>query len=218
MATGSRIVVCFAMDPAAGTVSCADSGSNAYLNVADTAQGSGTSGVRVVMLTAPVTAALSSGSTIIVTLPTATAKAMTVAVFAGLDPSNATVQDGAARLNASALGPPTHAKSDQVVGVERLFVDAVGVEANANTVTEAAGWTTIPGIATTGGGSTANVWAGGAYRIYASSPSSVDYSPTYSSTAAWAAGMQAFKPAAAAPPLAPRPKVVSAAVRRASTY
>src|SRR5690242_13336664 len=58
---GSTVIVALAMDPAAGAVSAIDARGNTYTNDVDRANGSGTSGVRTVVLSAPVTTALVGG-------------------------------------------------------------------------------------------------------------------------------------------------------------
>ena len=75
VAAGDTVIVTFAMDPATGTVTCADTKGNTYTADADVTNGSGTSGVRTIVFSAPVTTALVSGNTITVTHPTATARA-----------------------------------------------------------------------------------------------------------------------------------------------
>ncbi len=47
-----RIIVMFAMDPAAGTPTCADSSSNTYSLIGSATNGSGTSGVRTFIFSA----------------------------------------------------------------------------------------------------------------------------------------------------------------------
>src|SRR5437868_7959878 len=60
VAAGDTLIVTFAMDPASGTVSCADTKGNAYTKDADVTNGSGTAGVRTGVFPAPVTIALVS--------------------------------------------------------------------------------------------------------------------------------------------------------------
>ena len=60
VAVGDTVIVTFAMDPDSGTVSCADSKGNTYSKDADKTNGSGTSGVRTVIFSAPVTTALTT--------------------------------------------------------------------------------------------------------------------------------------------------------------
>src|SRR5439155_424317 len=60
VAFGHTVLVSFAMDPAAGAVSCADTKGNSYSAVVDFANGSGTSGVRTVVFAARIVAATGS--------------------------------------------------------------------------------------------------------------------------------------------------------------
>ena len=85
VAVGDTVIVTFAMDPDSGTVSCADSKGNPYGKDADKTNGSGTSGVRTVIFSAPVTTALATTDSITVTLQNnVAAKAMSAAEFSGL--------------------------------------------------------------------------------------------------------------------------------------
>ena len=49
VAAGDTVIVTFAMDPATGTVTCADTKGNTYTADADVTNGSGTSGVRTIV-------------------------------------------------------------------------------------------------------------------------------------------------------------------------
>jgi len=88
VAANNTVIVTFAMDPAAGTVSVADTRGNTYTSNADIVNGSGTSGVRTVILSARVTTALTSGNTITVTFPSVAAKAVSVNEFSGIAAGN----------------------------------------------------------------------------------------------------------------------------------
>src|SRR5437870_13681195 len=61
VAVGHSIIISLAMDPASGTVSCTDTHGNSYVVDKDIANGSGTSGVRTVILSAHNVIALTSG-------------------------------------------------------------------------------------------------------------------------------------------------------------
>src|SRR5919198_6203076 len=77
---GDTLIVTFAMDPQSGTVSVADSKGNAYTSNADVQRGGNGSGngVRTVVLSAPVTKALTAGDLITVTHPSVAARAVSV--------------------------------------------------------------------------------------------------------------------------------------------
>ena len=81
VSVGNTIIVAFAELHTTGTVSAVDSAGNTYHNDVDV---NNTSGSRTVILSAPVTAQLSSGGTITVTFPTATSRVMSVFYVSGL--------------------------------------------------------------------------------------------------------------------------------------
>src|SRR5206468_5053244 len=58
VAVGHGVIVTVAMDPDTGTVSCADSQGNTYNKDADQTNGSGTTGVRILIFSTRVTTAL----------------------------------------------------------------------------------------------------------------------------------------------------------------
>ena len=122
---GNTIIVTFAMDPASGTVSCVDSKGNTYAQDADIANGSGTSGVRTVVFSAPIGTALVSGDTITVTLPTAVAKAMSVNEFSGLVTSSPTDQSGTAIGNSTT---PSATTSGAITQFQELGIGGLGRE------------------------------------------------------------------------------------------
>src|SRR5207244_8500746 len=84
VAFGHTVLVSFAMDPAAGAVSCTDSKGNSYSAVVDFANGSGTTGVRTVVFSARIVTALVGGNTITVTHPSGAARAVSINEFSGL--------------------------------------------------------------------------------------------------------------------------------------
>src|SRR5262249_24227390 len=85
VAVNNTLLVTIAMDPNAGTVSVADSKGNTFTKDADVTNGSGTRGVRTLILSAPVTTALTTSDTVTVTFGTSTAaKAVSVHSVSGL--------------------------------------------------------------------------------------------------------------------------------------
>src|SRR2546428_12637533 len=123
VAAGHTLIVTVALDPAAGAVSCSDSKGNTYTKDIDLTRGSGTDGVRTVVCSAAIRTALAAGNTIVVTHPSAMARAMNVAEFSGfltpaLDRSaRATGTDGA--VSSGATAAPTQA-SELLIGAVRL--------------------------------------------------------------------------------------------------
>ena len=100
VALNDTILVTFAMDPVADSADpthlagVTDTKGNTYTKDADVTIGSGTSGVRTVVFSAPVGTALVSGNTITVTHPSAAAKAVSVNEFSGLLTGSPTDQSG----------------------------------------------------------------------------------------------------------------------------
>ena len=84
VAAGNRAIVTIALNPSTGTVACSDTGGNSYAVDRNVANGSGTAGVRSVILSAQVATALVSGNTITCTHPSVTARALSANEFSGL--------------------------------------------------------------------------------------------------------------------------------------
>src|SRR5262245_37357478 len=84
VAADDTLIVVVAIDPASGSVSCDDTGGNTYTVDVDIPNGSGTTGVRTVILSALVTTPLASGDTITVTHPSVAARAVAVYEFSGV--------------------------------------------------------------------------------------------------------------------------------------
>src|SRR5688572_741878 len=89
VAGGNSLIVSLAFNPASGTVSCTDTRGNSYAVDKDIANGSGTSGVRAVILSAHNITALTIGNTITCTHPSTGARAMSANEFSGLATSSA---------------------------------------------------------------------------------------------------------------------------------
>src|SRR5206468_2315449 len=76
---GNTIIVTVAMDPNSGAVTVTDTKGNIYTKDADVTNGSGTSGVRTLVFSAPVTTALTTSDKVTVNFATSTtAKAFSV--------------------------------------------------------------------------------------------------------------------------------------------
>src|SRR5262245_29204228 len=76
VSVGNTILLSFAMDPTAGAVTATDTQGNVYTKDADVANGSGTTGVRSVVFSAPILYALSTSDTITINFASTTAKAV----------------------------------------------------------------------------------------------------------------------------------------------
>src|SRR5439155_26201312 len=137
---GHGVIVTVAMDPDAGTVSCADSQGNVYNKDADQANGSGTTGVRTLIFSTRVTSALSSGDSITVTFQNSVvAKAISASEFYGIVALDQT---------ASFIGndtTPTSGSTAITTQPDELLLGAIGVEAKINqTFIPGAGYTGLP--------------------------------------------------------------------------
>ncbi|TMA70566.1 MAG: hypothetical protein E6J69_02285, partial [Deltaproteobacteria bacterium] len=128
VALGNTVIVTFAMDPASGTVSVADTQGNTYTKNADVTNGSGTSGVRTVVFSSTITTALVSGSMITVTHPTVTAKAVSANEFSGLVANPVADQSGTATGSATSLSATTSGATAQA---EELVMGGFGREGKA---------------------------------------------------------------------------------------
>ncbi|TMA80782.1 MAG: hypothetical protein E6J72_07360, partial [Deltaproteobacteria bacterium] len=131
VAANDTIIVTLAMDPAADSsdpthpAGVTDTKGNTYTKDADVTIGSGTSGVRTVVFSAPVGTALVSGNTITVTHPSAAAKAVSVSEFSGLLTSSPTDQSGTATGTTSPLSATT---SGAISQIQELVIGAFGRE------------------------------------------------------------------------------------------
>src|SRR6266478_1395714 len=131
VAVNDTIIVTLAMDPAADSTDplhpagVTDTMGNTYTKDADVTNGSGTSGVRTVVFSAPVGTALVSGNTITVTHPSATAKAVSVNEFSGLLTSSPTDQSGTATGTATSLSATT---SGAITQFQELVIGGFGRE------------------------------------------------------------------------------------------
>jgi len=154
VAANNTIIVTFTMDPAAGTVSVADTRGNAYTSNADITNGSGTSGVRTVILSARVTTALTSGNTITVTFPSVAAKAVSVNEFSGIAAGN--VLDRTSTATGTSTAPTSNATA-ATQQADELLIGAIGAETSTTeTFTVGASYTALTRIASGTNGNIAN--------------------------------------------------------------
>jgi len=193
VAAGNRVIVSVALDPTAGTVSCADSKGNVYAKDVDVTQGSGTSGVRSVIFSAPITAALVSGNTITVTHPSLAARAMSADEFSGLGTS------GTLDKTASATGSSTSPSSGTTATTSQpseLLIGAIDVETRGDTFTVGSGYTSLASISSaSNGNATSNVTMNAEYRIV-SATGGYAANGTLGTARQWAAGIATYRAAA----------------------
>ncbi len=164
VAAGNSIIVWLAMDPASGTVSCTDSASNSYAVDRDQINGSGTSGVRTVVLSAHNLNALVSGNTITCTHPSVAARALSASEFSGLAVS--ATKDQATSATGQSTSPSS-GTTGMTTQANELLIGAIGVEGpNGDSFTPGANYSNTGGrIGTTGGNAATNITINPEYRI-----------------------------------------------------
>ena len=139
VAKGNLIVVYFAMDGDANTVSAADTQGNTYAIAANAQFATPSTGnVRTVILYTNVSTALVSGNTITVTHPNVAVRAMSVSAFAGVN----TLDRTAAATGTSVA--PSSGNATTLVANE-VLIGAIGVEGPlADSFTAGASFITAP--------------------------------------------------------------------------
>ncbi|MBM2802689.1 MAG: hypothetical protein HW419_582 [Deltaproteobacteria bacterium] len=199
VAAGNSIIVSFAMNPATGTVSCADTASNSYGVDRDVVNGSGTSGVRTVILSADNVIALASGNTITCTHPSVAARAVSANEFSGLAVSAA--RDQTAGAIGSSMAPSSGSTPTTAQAVE-LLIGAIGVEGKSNeTFTPGSSYTTIGRAGTNQGNAATNITINPEYRIVTAT-GAYAATATLGNSRAWAAAIATYKAKVAATKLA----------------
>jgi hypothetical protein len=160
VAAGNSIIVTFAMDPAAGAVTCTDTAGNSYTTDADVTNGTS---VRSVICAAHNVSALVSGNTITVTHPTATARAMSANEFSGLA-ATATLDKTSTGTGQSTA--PTTSATATTTQADELLIGAIGVEGpSTDTFTPGASYTGLTGAGTTGNPANSNITIDPEFRI-----------------------------------------------------
>ncbi len=191
-AIGETVVVVVALDPSTTTVTVSDSRGNLYSNDKEIRNGSGTSGVRTLVFSAPVSTALNSGQTISVTFgANITAKAMTAFRVPGL----LTVDQSATMIGtngtAASVGPtPSTAEADELV------IGAFGIEsASAITAVNGNGYTAIDAANTPNAAGAPNAGNIGVFaeQKTATSTGQQTATATVSINDDWAAAVVAYK-------------------------
>src|SRR5438094_908245 len=186
VAFGHTVLVSFAMDPAAGAVSCADTKGNSYSAVVDFANGSGTSGVRTVVFAARIVTALAAGNTITVSYPSVAASAVSINEFSGLGFVDRTASAGGNN------GSPSSGSTAVTSRANELLLGSIGVETKKNDpFSPGAGYTGLPNTGTGKSGSpSSNVSIDPEYRIVAATGSYLADGTTV--FARWAATIATF--------------------------
>lgn len=180
---GDSIFVALAMDPSAGTVSATDSAGNTYTVIADATNGSGTAGVRLVILAAHGVAAMAAASTITVTHPSAAARAVIAQTFIFADTGTKVTGQTA---TGSSTAPSVNVKSPVL---HPLILSAVAVEGPLSDVyTNDATYLAFPtsSAGTDAGGATTNVTVRIAFRAPVDE-TDYTFAPTLGTSRLWAA-------------------------------
>lgn len=123
VATGNTIIISFAMDPQTGTVTASDTKGNTYNKDTDVSNGTGSSGVRTIVFSAPVTTALVSGNTITVSFPTAKSKAISVYYVSGLVSASPTDQTHTGTADSSS---PSSGAAATTTQANELLIGVIG--------------------------------------------------------------------------------------------
>lgn len=190
VAAGNSVIVSLAMDPASGTVSCIDSASNSYAVDRDQVNGSGTSGVRAVILSTHNVTALASGNTITCTHPSVAARALSASEFSGLAVSGTKDQATSATGQSTS---PSSGNTGPTTQAAELLIGAIGVEGpSGDTFTPGASYTTIGRGGTTGGNAATNITINPEYRIV-STTGAYAATGTMSNSRKWAAAIVTYK-------------------------
>jgi type II secretory pathway pseudopilin PulG len=196
VAAGNTIIVSFATDPTntpTGAVTVADTKGNTYTKDADIANGTGTSGVRTVVFSAPVTTALVSGNTITVTYPSAAAKAVSVCYANGLI--------SASRVDVTHTGTgnntdPTSGATAATTQASELLFGAIGTESriSSTTMTAGSGYTLLNDASADTGSSGSSITIFPEYQpVYATGTYTANGTLSGSTSRNWAAVIVTYK-------------------------
>ena len=149
VAAGSSSIIAIAMDPASGTVSCSDSRGNSYAVDANVANGSGTSGVRTIILSSHHIVPLVSGDLITCSHPSVSMRGITASEFAGI--AFPTPIDKTKTGIGSNTAPSSGSTATTTQGVELLF-GVIGIEGpTTDTFTPGTGYIALGQAGTTSG-------------------------------------------------------------------
>src|SRR3989442_2746161 len=143
VATGHSVILTLAMADASGGVTATDSKGNTYSVAADVTNASN---VRTVILAAHNVTALASGSTITVTHPSVSVRALSASEFAGPTPTIALDQTHTATGSSTA---PSSGATATTTEVAELLLGAMGVAGTVrDTFTVGASYTALAGAGT----------------------------------------------------------------------
>src|SRR5262245_9487860 len=187
VAATDTVFVSVSIDPSAGTVSCTDSGGNTYTVDVDVQNGSGTSGVRTILLSSLITTPLNAGDTITVTHPSVDSRAISVSEFSGVSTLDRTASATGSSASLSSGATATTNQADE------LLFGNIGTEAKkTDPFTPGTGYTGLPrensGVV---GPSSDNVTINPEYRIVAVMASYV--ADGTAGTHPWAAAIATFR-------------------------
>lgn len=169
LVVGDVLLAVLFMDPAAGAVSFAKASGTATLGtinvIQDLANGSGTSGVRIVVAWAFVTGAGTAALT--ATHPSATARVIGIAHVSGCDQTTPIFDSDSSTSSAPSMTPPVN----DVLAMSLVGLEGVGA-AQVNTLTGQTGFsaeaTTTTTFGTSGGGGASNI--SGGYASWSKDP------------------------------------------------
>ena len=184
---GNTVILTFAMDPTAGTVSATDTQGNTYTSDQDTTAGTGNSGVRTLVLSAHITKALVSGNTITITHPSVAARAASACYASGLV--------SAARVDQTSTGIGTN-NSPVTASLttryqDEVLIGAIGVETNNAVFTLGNGYTALP-TATATNLASSSIAIFPEYRI-TSTTNAYTAGATLGSSPRWSAALVAYR-------------------------
>src|SRR5262249_57110410 len=153
-------------------VSVTDSKGNIYTADADVTNGSGTTGVRTLVFSAPVTTALTTSDRVTITFGTSTvAKAVSVNSVSGLVIASPKDQSQTGTGNSSS---PSSGSTSTTTRANELLFGAVGVEDSGSSFSAGSGFTTLTS-ADAGGSGSSDIRIRNEYQI-------VSATGTYSAT------------------------------------
>jgi YD repeat-containing protein len=199
VAAGTSVVVSIAINPSSGTVSCSDSGGNSYAVDRNVTNGSGTTGVRTIILSAHNILALTSGNAITCTHPSVSARAMSANQFSGIASSAPRDQTMAGTGTSAA---PSSGSTPTTTQAYELLLGAIGVEGpTTDTFTAGSSYTTIGRRGTSGGAATNNITVNPEYRLVTAT-GAYSATGTLGTSRRWAAAIGTYKAAVTATKLA----------------
>ncbi len=192
VAGGNSVIITFAMNPTAGSVSCFDSRGNTYVLNREVTNGSGNSGVRTVILSSHNISALSSGNVIFCSHPNVSPRVLSVNEFSGLASSSTTDQVTSATGASTA---PSSGSTASTTQASELLIGGIGVEGpTTETFTAGANYTAPASsrAGTSGGNAANNITINPEYRIV-SATGTYAATGTLSSSRLWAAAIATYK-------------------------